>query len=190
MLKGGHFGGHRPLADHLGDRKCIGRRNAEDQGEGVEQIAQERPEGPVQVPAEPAVEISSAPAEDEVEQGQEAEEGQEKGDDPAQELQPVLGAAYDGQDEVLLFLVMGLDIEAQSFGSFRLGHQEFGYDQGSGRGEEGRRNQVAGDGWDLLLQKKDIDGQDGGGDRGHAGGEDGGQLRAGHPGEVRPDDER
>ena len=189
MVEGHDLGRYRPLADDLGHGQRVGRRDAQDEGQRIEEVAEKGLQRPADMPAEEPVEEAAGPAEAEVEEGQEAEESDEQGDDAAEELEPVLRPLDNGHHQVLVSLVMRFDVHAQGQGLLRLGHDELGHDDAGRRRDEGGGDEVTGDHRDVLLEQEHVEPERRRGDGAHARCDDRPQLRAGHVGEVGLDDE-
>jgi hypothetical protein len=123
---------------------------------GIEEIAEEGLQGPADVPAEKPVEEASRPAEPQVDQGQDPQEGDEQGDDPAEQLEAVRSPANDGHDQVLVPRVVGLDVDAQRQRALRFGHDQLGHDDAGGRRNEGGGHEVPGDHRDVALEQEGV----------------------------------
>ncbi len=159
-------------ADEPGDG---GSDDAEDAVEGVR-------EGDVAVGPE---EVADAEHHG-VEQADEGEEADEHDGYVEGELASVDGAAGDGGDEVVVFvLLVGGHVDgAGGGGDFGLGDEHFCYEDGAGGGHD--------DGGEEILRvdaEADVGRHDSAGDVGHAGGHDGHELGAGGSAEEGADGE-
>src|SRR3984957_4363346 len=123
---------------------------------------------------------------DAVDQADQGEEADDHDGDVEGELTAVDGAAGDGGDEGVAFVLFagGHDDGAGGGGDLGLGDEHLGYEDGAGGGHDDGGEQVL-----RVDAEADVGGHDAAGDVGHAGGHDGHELGAGGAGEEGGDGE-
>ena len=127
------------------------------------------------------------PAEQHIEQGDQGEKPDQHDGDVQGEFAAVDGAAGNGADQVLFFvlLIFRNDDFAFGVGDFRFRHEHLGHEDGSGRGHNDRGKQVP-----RLDALRDVHGHDAARHMRHAAGHDGHQFAARGAGKKRTDGER
>ena len=181
------FGDDQPLPDDPGNVAGIVERDAQDERQRIEDVAEEAAQRPAALRAEQGVQPIADARKHQVHQRDQPQHRDQQGDDSRDHANAGVGAVDDRLEEAAVPFVVGLDVQAQRLGRAALGQEDLGHDQRRRGGQERGGDQMPRNGGELPLQGQHVKRQHVRGDGRHAGGQDRAQFGSRQPGQVRLD---